>query len=101
MADWTVCLIVHGIVQGVGYRHLVRTVAVRHGIRGFVKNEDDGSVSIMATGTDSQIEQFVDEIDVDIPAGPSVVNIERVNGDSERFPNTERSKEYSEFLVLK
>ena len=40
MAESTVYLIVHGNVQGVGYRHLVSTVAKRHGIKGFVKNED-------------------------------------------------------------
>jgi acylphosphatase len=100
MADWTVCLVVHGIVQGVGYRHLVRTVAIRHGIKGFVKNEEDGSVRIVAIGPDSQIEQFIDEIDVDFPAGPSVINIERVDGDSERFPELKSGKGYSEFLVV-
>lgn len=93
-------MVVHGLVQGVGYRHLVRTVALKHGIRGFVKNEEDGSVSIVATGPDPQIEQFIDEIDVDFPSGPSVLNIERVNGDSERFSEEVKGKEYSEFLII-
>jgi acylphosphatase len=100
MTDSTAYLIVHGTVQGVGYRHLVRTVARRHSIKGFVKNEEDGSVSIVATGPDSQVEQFIDEIDVHFAAGPSVVNIEKVKDDSKRFPEEECSKEYSEFLVV-
>ena len=39
-------IIVHGIVQGVGYRSFVRRVARIHGITGSVRNVSDGSVEI-------------------------------------------------------
>lgn len=48
---WTV----RGIVQGVGFRHFVRRVARAIGVKGFVRNEDDGSVTIVAGGTFEQL----------------------------------------------
>jgi len=48
-----------GYVQGVGFRWLARKAAYRYGIKGFVKNNDDGSVTIEAEGTNEQIESFV------------------------------------------
>jgi acylphosphatase len=100
VSDSAAYLVVHGNVQGVGYRHLVYIAAKRNGIKGIVRNEEDGSVSIIATGADQKMEQFIAEIDVDYAAGPSVVNIERLDLGSDRFPASERGKEYSEFLIV-
>ncbi len=75
----TVYAIVHGIVQGVGYRELVRSAASGLGIRGSVKNEADGSVSVIAIGDEKSISRFLEYIKVDFqPAGPSVFEIELV-----------------------
>ncbi len=49
-----------GLVQGIGFRWLARKAAYRYGIKGYVVNNDDGSVSIEAEGTDEQIKQFID-----------------------------------------
>jgi acylphosphatase len=65
-----------------------------------VRNESDGSVRILAAGPDPELEKFISEIDVDMPAGPSVVKIERVEGDSERFTYSERNSEYEEFSIV-
>lgn len=52
-------IIVSGKVQGVFYRASAQTVAGELGIRGFVRNEPDGSVFIAAEGRDELLERFV------------------------------------------
>ncbi|MEM3227961.1 MAG: acylphosphatase [Candidatus Micrarchaeaceae archaeon] len=70
-------LTVHGRVQGVGYRALVAGSAARYGIRGMVMNLDDGSVEVLAVGEKKSIDAFINEINVDIPGGASVMKIDR------------------------
>ena len=41
---------VHGRVQGVGFRYFVKQSADALGIRGYVRNEDDGGVFVYAVG---------------------------------------------------
>jgi acylphosphatase len=54
---------VRGIVQGVGYRALVLQVARNVGVRGSVRNLEDGSVEIFAEGTDVILQKFKEKID--------------------------------------
>jgi acylphosphatase len=49
-----------GRVQGVGFRHSVRSVARFYNIKGFVRNEPDGSVYLEAEGEDENIRKFSD-----------------------------------------
>ena len=44
-----------GEVQGVGFRAATREAAQRAGVRGWVKNESDGSVTVLMTGSESAI----------------------------------------------
>jgi acylphosphatase len=53
---------VRGRVQGVGYRWFVLDCAIRHGIRGYVKNMPDGTVLIIATGNTDSLDRFIPEI---------------------------------------
>jgi acylphosphatase len=46
---------VRGRVQGVGFRYFVEQSAKRLGIRGWVRNVDDGSVETYAVGTAAQL----------------------------------------------
>lgn len=39
-----------GIVQGVGFRASMKDVAIRHGVDGWVRNSDDGSVEALLQG---------------------------------------------------
>ena len=55
----TVHLIIKGKVQGVFYRQSARKEAVRLGVTGWVKNNEDGAVTAVATGTEEQIQQFI------------------------------------------
>jgi acylphosphatase len=48
-----------GRVQGVFYRASARAEADRLGLRGFVRNEDDGSVYAEAEGDRAKLDAFV------------------------------------------
>ena len=49
---------VRGRVQGVGFRFFVKHHADTLGVRGFVRNEDDGSVFAYAVADPSAIDEF-------------------------------------------
>lgn len=53
---------VDGRVQGVGFRFSTKMLADELGVKGIVRNEWDGSVSIEATGEDDAIDQFIQRI---------------------------------------
>lgn len=52
-----------GIVQGVGFRYTVREIAVRFGLKGWVKNLPDGRVESCIEGEESFLEQFFREVE--------------------------------------
>jgi len=52
----TISIIVSGKVQGVYYRQGTKEKAIELGITGQVKNLRDGTVYIIATGTDDQLQ---------------------------------------------
>jgi len=55
----TVKIIVIGKVQGVFYRQSTREKAIGLGIKGTVRNCDDDSVEIIATGTREQLDKLI------------------------------------------
>lgn len=65
-------IIVRGTVQGVGFRPFVNRVAIRLGLRGYVKNTGDGSVEIVV---DRDAEKLVDHI---LKEKPPLVKIEDI-----------------------
>ena len=46
---------IFGRVQGVGFRAFVARAALRHGVRGWVRNRRDGSVEALLIGEESEI----------------------------------------------
>lgn len=66
---------VEGIVQGVGFRPFVYRMAIRHGIRGHVRNTG-GRVEITAEGTERQIDSFLHDIEADKPSESHINSIE-------------------------
>ncbi|MCB8964498.1 MAG: acylphosphatase [Bacteroidales bacterium] len=55
-----VAIKITGIVQGVGFRYYVYSVARELHVCGFVRNCSDGEVYVEAQGSDSNILLFVD-----------------------------------------
>lgn len=47
--------IITGRVQGVGFRWFVEREARAIGVGGWVRNNDDGSVEVLASGSDEQL----------------------------------------------
>ena len=50
---------IEGNVQGVGFRQGALSAARRFGVKGFIKNEADGSVYIEAEGKETNLNEFV------------------------------------------
>ena len=55
-------VIFRGQVQGVGFRHTSRQIARRFQVTGFVRNEPDGTVRLVAEGAAGEIESFLGAI---------------------------------------
>ena len=60
---------VSGHVQGVGFRAFTRTLAIRLGLRGWVRNLPDGRVEAMVVGTDKELKSFEAELRYGPPHG--------------------------------
>ncbi len=50
--------LIHGRVQGVGFRWFVHREAAEIGLRGWVKNTDAGDVEIVASGPDDRLAEL-------------------------------------------
>lgn len=66
---------VTGRVQGVGFRWWTRSLAVRLGVTGSVRNLPDGSVAVHARGTDDQLRHLAAEL-ADGPPGARVSSVD-------------------------
>lgn len=70
---------VSGRVQGVGFRWFAGRIAEAFDIGGWVRNADDGSVEILASGTPENLRSFKEQIEI----GPTSARVDRVD-DEER-----------------
>jgi len=61
--------VVRGRVQGVGYRVFALREAMALGLAGFVANQSDGSVRVMAEGPRHDLEALVERLEDGPPAG--------------------------------
>jgi hydrogenase maturation protein HypF len=50
---------VTGIVQGVGFRPFIYRIAVKNGLKGYVRNRGDAGVEILLEGSEERIEAFM------------------------------------------
>ncbi len=55
---------VYGRVQGVGFRFYTNKKAVELNISGYVQNKPDGSVYIEAEGDETDLQTFVDWVNI-------------------------------------
>ena len=65
---------IYGHVQGVGFRYFTWQYALKIGVTGFVRNLADGSVEVIATGSESQI----DALDAWLQHGPRTAIVDNV-----------------------
>jgi hydrogenase maturation protein HypF len=66
---------IRGIVQGVGFRPYIFQLAGRYGLDGWVCNQSDG-VEIEVAGRAEQIEQFLQDIPVEVPPLARITHME-------------------------
>ena len=67
--------LVKGRVQRVGFRFFVEDAAQREGIQGYVRNQHDGSVEIVAEGDLEALQRF----EMAVRRGPSGARVEDVD----------------------
>ena len=67
--------VVHGRVQGVGFRFHVVRAAERLGLRGWVANESDGVVRCVAEGRQDDLARLLGEL----RTGPTGARVDRVD----------------------
>ncbi len=68
-------VVVHGRVQGVGFRFFVQHVGIQLGLTGDVRNCPDSSVEIIVEGSPAGIAQFLREVE----KGPRLARVERLD----------------------
>jgi acylphosphatase len=83
-------IIVHGRVQGVGFRYFVQNIGSRLGLEGNVRNCEDGSVEIVAEGDSRSLAVFIREVE----KGPPMSRVTRM--DVHDVPAT---RHYSSFQI--
>jgi acylphosphatase len=66
--------IVKGIVQGVFFRHNTKEAALKHNIKGTVKNLFNGDVEVYAQGPEEDIAEFEKFLN----AGPRLSRVDQV-----------------------
>lgn len=69
-----VCVIVHGCVQGVAFRHYTCRRALELGVTGWVRNLPDGSVEGLFEGDNPAVQALVEWC----RSGPPTARVERL-----------------------
>lgn len=80
-----------GKVQGVGFRETTKYVADQSGIKGFIRNEADGSVYLEAEGEQWELDSFLEWCN----DGPDRAKVE------ECVVSEGEGKDFKDFVVLK
>lgn len=74
---------IRGLVQGVGFRPFIYQIAIKHQLKGWVKNTNE-NVLIKVQGSISQINDFIDDI---IPLSPLAARIDEINKTKSKTEN--------------
>jgi acylphosphatase len=75
MADRTLQAVVDGLVQGVGFRYSTIRRARALGLKGIVRNLDDGRVEVVAEGEEASLAQLATWLEHG-PSGAHVRSVE-------------------------
>ena len=82
-------LIVHGDVQGVFYRSNTRKKASELGLKGYVKNLPDGTVEVVAEGSENKLNELINFC----KNKPGYSNVDKVEVKEEKVTNEFRDFE--------
>lgn len=91
---------IEGIVQGVGFRPFIYTIATRYNLKGYVLNDSQG-VEVSIEGSEKDIENFELALKNELPPLARVDSIEKKKLDREHFEefiiqsSSENSSKYS------
>lgn len=72
---------IHGKVQGVGYRFFATRVARRLGLKGWIRNNRDGSVEAQVEGEKQTIDEWLEEL----KEGPRYAEVVKVEQESKDY----------------
>lgn len=78
------------MVQGVGFRYLLKDVAAQFEVTGYAKNKQDGTVEAVLQGDAEEVGRIIEVC----RRGPSMASVERVEVSEEA-----NSPHYSKFLI--
>jgi acylphosphatase len=78
----TKSFIVRGRVQGVGFRWFVEREAAMLGLAGWVRNNDDGTVEVLASGSNEQLDSLLAKL----KQGPRAARVDTVDERSANAP---------------
>ncbi len=84
---------VTGTVQGVGFRPFVYRIAVRNGLKGYVRNRFDAGVEILLEGKERSIEQFLKDLRLEKPPLAQIHKVIK--------KKTKEKSEYDRFSIFK
>jgi len=79
---------ISGTVQGVTFRQFIESKANELGIRGFVRNLEDGRVEVVAEGKDENVNEMVSIC----KKGPAHADIKNVDVEELRYQGFEKFK---------
>lgn len=74
---------VTGKVQGVGFRTWTQAEAKARGLRGWVRNEEDGSVRAVLSGPEDAVADMLRALDT----GPEAADVDRVHPEPAEAPD--------------
>ncbi len=83
--------IIHGKVQGVGFRYFLRKQATKHKLLGWTRNRRDQTVEVVVEGNLKNLEEFL----VSIRIGPPYSEVFNINTTWE-----DAKLEFSNFEIL-
>lgn len=83
-------LTIHGKVQGVSYRYNTKKQAQKHNIKGWVKNQKDGTVKIKAQANKEKLKKLIQWC----KKGPTRAQVQKIEKEWKK-----PQKEYKKFKI--
>ncbi|MDD3050903.1 MAG: acylphosphatase [Candidatus Cloacimonetes bacterium] len=68
-------ILIEGRVQGVGYRYFAYHTALKSGLKGYVRNLNDGNVEVLAIGEEDVLSKYISEL----RKGPGFANVSELS----------------------